>query len=235
MKKLFLFTILIGSFYSTIGQSLDQNYKKVQISIGPTITYNTGEITLGEGGNRAIRGLNLDDFNAIGGGALVDFKFGNGLFLQAGLLYDTRMVLDDEFVSVDSSPFASSFKLKMSYINIPLVVGYTFGNRSTQPFISAGLQVGKGTKEEVSNVYKEELPSYIVKNEPVFEFDGIEYGILAEIGIRQKIGQSNLLNFGLQYMGGDRGAFVNRTNMAGGAVNIGTKKIALNLSFLLGL
>lgn len=240
MKKVFLITFLsVISLNWILGQNQSTKVKNVQFSIGPTVNYNSGSITLGNGNsnNRGIRDLNLSKFNSVGGGILADFKFKNNLFLQTGLLYDTRTVTDTEFVSIDSAPFASSFRLKIAHINVPLIVGYSFGKGSTKPYLSAGLQVGTGTKEEVSNIYEEEIPSYITKNEPDFEFEPAEFSILAEIGIRQHIGQSSLLNLGFQYVGGDKDIFVNRTNgpAAGGAVNLGTKKYAINLSFLFKL
>ena len=219
-----------------IGQTQSNKAKNVQFSVGPIISYHSGTINLGNGNNRALRGLNLSEFNSIGGGVLADFKFKKQLFLQTGLVYDARTVTDTEFVSIDSDPFASNFSLQIAHISIPLIVGYTFGKGNTQPYISAGFQVGTGIKEEVSNIYEEELPSYIQKNEPVFEFNSAEYGILGEIGIRQYIGQSSMVNLGVQYMGGDRDTFVNRTNnLTGGAVNLGTKRLAINLSYLFRL
>ncbi|MEM1123836.1 MAG: outer membrane beta-barrel protein, partial [Bacteroidota bacterium] len=158
--------------------------------------------------------------------------FQNGLFLQTGGVYDTRKVSDNAFVSVDSRPYESVFTLEVSYLSFPLMAGYQFGQGELCPYFSAGLQFGTGLTNEASNVYEEEPPSFVTKNEPLFDFETTEFGLLAEIGIRQTIGAASTLQVGAQYMGGDRGTFVSSSSSAAGAVNLGTQKIAVTVAFL---
>lgn len=219
-------TIALSSLYC-------QSNSSTGLSAGPIIFYSSGSIDLSPN-NRAFRGADLSNFSGISGGITVKYDF-DKFFLQTEITIESREANDPVFESVDTSPFTSDLTASFSYINVPLIVGYKFSSATLSPYASAGIQIGVSTKNEITQVFEADTPSFIPQNQALTSFDTSEIGILGELGVRYAMGTKSHLTFGIRYTGAERSYFINQAQISGGSANLGSKKVGIGVGFLFSL
>lgn len=236
MKKYLLLKLclLLFSFVGISQETTDTkktNSVGLKMFVGPSINYSMGKIDLSE--NRYFRGVNLKPKN-IGGGIVFSFQGEKPLFFQAEILYDKRTATDPEFQYVGSEPYSSVFKIDLSYIHIPILMGYAFNAGNNKPYIAGGLQFGQGLQQEMTNTYAADVPSFTPRSSPNVKYDASEIGFLIlEVGIRKKIKNSNILNFSARYTASQRSIKANNDGSTNrDNISLATDKVAITLSYL---
>ena len=241
MKKIIYLVTFLFSIHTIQAESkkvcvqLDSTKNKRIFYIGAVVNYNNGTINLGT--NRALKGASLNNFSSIGGGISLELQNQKGIFFQTELTYDKRTATDEQFVSLVSNPFASNLSVNFSYVNIPIIGGYIFKGKELAPFIGGGIHVGFSTTNEIRLNFPDDTPSYVLSNSnPNIVYDeSAEYGIIGTIGIQKNMNDKGLFKIAANYMGSERTYSINRGRASGGAVNLGTKRLSIAVSYLLYL
>lgn len=244
MKKLLVVALLFSLSLSTIAATSNAKENPItekkpkpttyKILIGGVINYHLANLDLSD--NRSFRGLDLSTSNQLGAGVTLNFQSSKKLFFQTGLFYEKRYAEDPKFVSLSANPHAAFFTVDLSYLTVPLVGGYFFSNGDTRPYVAGGVHIGKGLKQEITNEFAPDAPSFVENTKPNIQFEeGVEYGIILETGIQKKLRNNNFVNINIRYTGTERTLSVNKTLAGGGGVNLGTRQFSLSVAYLVSL
>jgi hypothetical protein len=125
MKKLFLVLAVTSLF---IGSSFAQ----VKISGGVLGGLNLANASI----DPSLTGVSLDNLTAFGVGGVLTFEFAGGFGIQAEPMYIQN--------GVKLSALGAEEKVKVNYIDVPVILTYTFatGQGQVEPYLMAGPVLG---------------------------------------------------------------------------------------------
>ncbi|MEO5903936.1 MAG: porin family protein, partial [Gemmatimonadaceae bacterium] len=123
--------VTIGILMTMAGASAAQTQMSsgTRFMIGPFVGVNYTTLSRSEVQDASYR-------TGFAAGGQLQADFSDGLFFRTALLYSQR--------GAEATVDATKVTLKESYVEVPLLLGYSFAmaNSSTKPFIMAGGQVG---------------------------------------------------------------------------------------------
>ena len=178
---------------------------------------------------RSFRGAEFSNYSGISGGLIARYQFVN-FFLQTEVTFDNRSTEDLNFVSLDAGSFETELRASFSYVNVPLIVGYSFSSNKLNPYVSTGVQVGISTKNEVVQTFGPGIPDFIPQNQPITVFDKTEIGILGEIGVNYSLSPASQIQFGIRYTTSQRSFFLG----SDGSANLNSRRVSAGMAYLYG-
>lgn len=133
-------------------------------------------------------------------GLSIEFKINESLSLLSNINYDRKIIESNDFVVLDDFGFPTSLsrkiKLKFSYINIPLLVRYSFGANNSI-YSNAG-----GFYNHSININSESVINETGENTSTFEYGNViqdyDYGVSIGIGYKINLNKNNLFSIELR-------------------------------------
>lgn len=232
--KTTLFTLCLLLPIISYAQSKNTT-KKAELFVGAILNYNTGKLAVSE--FSYYNNADFSSFTHLGGGAILQLKMKKGVFLQTELTYSKKSVADN---AVNVFPFSdeeisADVEFNFSYLNYPMMIGYSFTKKSLKPYIATGLHLGWALKKEVIDIPNTDLPSW--KNpatSPSLSFESIQFGLILEAGIRKELSNRGMLTANIRYTGSEVTYKVGtNASFGAGAANLASRRVSLSMGYLL--
>ncbi len=118
-------------------------------------------------------------------GMPLELQLGKHLSLNTGLHFLQRTALRDSVnINFTNEEFLNQIKFSLSFLNIPLMVQYRFGDEELQPFVQIGAQVGLPLSRKFEHTPNDPTQNYPT---PDHRFKGFGTGYAAGIGVNKPL------------------------------------------------
>jgi len=174
--------------------------KTARLYLGLQLGLNQGTTRMEENlfAERYFKGGGFRDQLGFGFGIPVELQIGKHLAIQTGLHFLQRTTLRDSVnIRFTFEEFFNEIKFSLTYLDIPLLVQYRFGDEKLQPFVQVGAQVGVPLSRKFSHTPYNSSLNY---DTPEHIFQAMSTGLRAGIGLNKSLSSKMKLQVLGQYI-----------------------------------
>lgn len=161
--------------------------KTAQLYLGLQLGLNQGSTGMEENlfAERYFKGGGFRDQLGFSFGIPIELQIGRHLAIQTGLHFLQRTTLRDSVnIRFTFEEFFNEIKFSLTYLDIPLLVQYRFGDEKLQPFVQVGAQVGVPLSRKFSHTPYDPSLNY---DTPQHVFQAMGTGLRAGIGLNKSL------------------------------------------------
>lgn len=161
--------------------------KTAQLYLGIHLGVNQGSSSIDENlfPERYFKGGDFYDQVGITFGVPIELQVGKHLALQTGLHFLQRNTLRDSVnINFTTEEFFNQIKFSLTYLDIPLLIQYRFGEKELQPFVQVGAHLGMALSRKFTHTPYDPRLNYPT---PDHRFQGMGTGLRAGIGVNKSL------------------------------------------------